>query len=303
MKVIAHRGACGYLPEHTLPAKALAHGLGADFLEQDVVASRDGELIVLHDIHLDRVTDVADKYPERCRTDGRYYAIDFDLFELRRLRVHERQNAKGQPVYPTRFPANMDRFSLHTLDEELAFVRGLNQSTGRTAGVYPEIKRPQFHQAEGIDISPLCLEALARHGYKSAADPVYLQCFDSAELRRIRSDFDCRLKLVQLIGENSWQESDTDYDALQTDSGIQEMARYVDGFGPWINQLVRQGSGDVIGSSGLAERIHSAGCEVHPYTLRRDDLPPFSSDFDEVLRFLRDELDVDAVFTDFPDLV
>ena len=141
MKVIAHRGASGYLPEHTLPAKALAHAMGADFLEQDVVASRDGELIVLHDIHLDRVTDVAKRFPARARKDGRFYALDFDLAELRQLRVHERVAADGKPVYPGRFPVTAGRFALHTFDEELAFIRGLNETTGRNAGVYPEIKK------------------------------------------------------------------------------------------------------------------------------------------------------------------
>ena len=102
--VIAHRGACGYLPEHTLPAKAMAYAMGADFLEQDVVATRDDQLVVLHDIHLDRVTDVAAVYPDRARRDGRYYVRDFDLEEIRTLRVTERLDDEGRPVYPGRFP-------------------------------------------------------------------------------------------------------------------------------------------------------------------------------------------------------
>ena len=88
--VIAHRGASGYLPEHTLPAKAMAYAMHADFLEQDVVATRDDALVVLHDIHLDRVTDVATRFPGRARDDGRYYVRDFDLAEIRALAVTER---------------------------------------------------------------------------------------------------------------------------------------------------------------------------------------------------------------------
>ena len=89
--VIAHRGASGYLPEHTLAAKALAHGLGADYIEQDVVATRDSQLVVLHDLYLDDVTDVALKFPGRQRSDGRHYVIDFDLAELEQLTVFERR--------------------------------------------------------------------------------------------------------------------------------------------------------------------------------------------------------------------
>ena len=102
--IIAHRGASGYLPEHTLPAKALAYAMGADFLEQDVVATRDDQLVVMHDIYLDRVTDVATRYPDRIRADRRFYVRDFDLGELKQLDVWERANADGSAVYPGRFP-------------------------------------------------------------------------------------------------------------------------------------------------------------------------------------------------------
>ena len=107
--VIAHRGASGYLPEHTLAAKAMAHAMGAGFIEQDVVLSRDGAAIVLHDIHLDSTTNVAQCFPDRARTDGRFYAIDFDLQEIRQLRVHERTHLdvkrNGLAVFTERFPA------------------------------------------------------------------------------------------------------------------------------------------------------------------------------------------------------
>ena len=100
--VIAHRGASGYLPEHTLAAKTLAFEMGADFLEQDLVATRDDELLVLHDVHLERVSDVALKFPDRQRSDGRFYVRDFDMEEIRSLSAWERMNADGTPVYPKR---------------------------------------------------------------------------------------------------------------------------------------------------------------------------------------------------------
>src|SRR5206468_1815389 len=106
--VIAHRGASGYLPEHTLVGKALAYGLGADYLEQDVVATRDAELVVLHDLHLDDVSDVAQRFPGRQRGDGLHYAIDFDLAEIQRLTLFERRTAGARTAkYPGRFPADI----------------------------------------------------------------------------------------------------------------------------------------------------------------------------------------------------
>ena len=129
--VIAHRGASGYLPEHTLESKVLAFAQGADFIEQDVVMTRDDQLVVIHDLTLERTTDVAALFPGRARADGSYYVIDFTLEELRRLAVSEGRRQDGQAQYPQRFPAGTSRFGLHTLEEELELIRGLEQSTGR----------------------------------------------------------------------------------------------------------------------------------------------------------------------------
>ena len=302
--VIAHRGASGYLPEHTLPAKALAYAMGADYLEQDIVATRDDELLVLHDIHLDRVTNVAEVFPRRARVDGRYYVRDFDLDEIRRLRVWERMNEDGTPVYPDRFPVRSGNFRVHTLVDELQLVAGLNKATGGTTGVYPEIKAPDWHKAEGVDIAPILLDVLATHGYEGPEDAVYVQCFNAAELLRIRNELGSKLRLVQLIGENDWGESTTDYDYLKTRAGLAELAETVDGIGPWIGQLYRLD--DESGppqSSGFVEAAHAAGLAVHPYTLRLDGLPPGFESLDSLLDYLIDELRVDGLFTDFPDLL
>lgn len=302
--VIAHRGASGYLPEHTLPAKALAYTMGADYLEQDIVASKDDQLIVLHDIHLDRVTNVASAFPDRHRDDGRFYVRDFTLPELKTLLVHERTNSDGSPVYPARFQSDAEEFRVHTFTEELKFIENLQDAVGRPVGIYPEIKRPAWHQEEGVDISLQVLDELANAGYNEHRDPVYLQCFHSAELIRIRESLDCDLKLIQLIGSNDWQESPTDYDYLQTRKGLSEIARSIDGIGPWINQLYSwDESSDEFTDSGLVAMAHALGLAVHPYTMRKDDLPPGFVTFDELLLFLYDDLNVDGVFTDFPDLV
>ena len=302
--IIAHRGASAYLPEHTLPAKALAYAMGADYLEQDVVATRDDELVVLHDIHLDRVTDVAARFPGRARTDGRYYVRDFDLAEIRSLGVTERLDADGRPVYPGRFPPHHSRFGIHTLAEELEFVHGLNRATGGSTGVYPEIKRPAWHREQGIDLGAAMLAVLAAHGYEAPGDPVFVQCFDASEVRRLREDLGCRLRLVQLVGDNSWGESDTDYDALCTDQGLAALARTADAIGPWVNRLYEPGEdGGPPRSSGLTEAAHRAGLLVHPYTFRADDLAPGFRNFTDMVRYFCDDLGVDGLFTDFPDRV
>lgn len=300
--VIAHRGACGHLPEHTLPAKALAYVMGADYLEQDVVATRDDALVVLHDIHLDRVTDVASCYPQRKRADGRYYVRDFDLAELRDLKVHERANADGSPVYPGRFDSADEIFRIQTFAEELEFVRSLQDAHGRTVGIYPEIKRPEWHRSEGVDITPEFLRTLGDYGYREHSDPVYVQCFDARELRRIRHELGCTLKLVQLIGEDSWGESSTRYASLRTQKGLDRLARTVDGIGPWIMRAFRLRRSDgQIRPTGLVERAHNAGLAVHPYTFRADELPDGFASFDALLAFFVDKLAIDGLFTDFPD--
>lgn len=302
--VIAHRGASGYLPEHTQEAKALAYAMGADFLEQDVVASRDDVLIVSHDIHLDRVSDVATRYPDRRRDDGRFYVRDFDLAELMTLNIQERLNDDGSgPAFPGRFPLGQGTFRIVTLAQEIELIQGLNRSTGRKVGIYPEIKAPAWHHREGVDIAALLLDMLQHYGYASKEDPVFVQCFDAHELRRLRQDLGCRLRLIQLVGENSWAESATDYDQLKTANGLVESARIVDGIGPWIDQLftLAEIDGQPV-SSGLVRMAHDAGLQVHPYTFRADSFPQGFDSYNELVCWFVYELKIDGLFTDFTDV-
>lgn len=302
--VIAHRGASGYLPEHSLAAKVLAHGLGADFLEQDVILTRDDVPIVFHDLELEALTDVAAHYPGRARSDGHWYAIDFTLAELRILSLNERVDpATGARTWPRRFAGRGLRFPIVTLDEELELIRALNAARGMDSGIYTEVKSPAWHRAQGKDLSRIVVDTLARHGYARRDSNVYLQCFDDLELRRIRDELGCRLKLIQLIGENAWQEAPTDYDALRTPEGLRGVAGYADGIGPSIAMLVTfPGNGAAAVPSGLCASAQALGLAVHPYTLRADSLPPGAGDLDEVHRVLFGVLGADGVFTDFPDL-
>ena len=295
--VIAHRGASGYLPEHTLEAKALAYGLGADYLEQDVVATRDAQLVVLHDLYLDDVTDVASRFPGRQRADGRHYAIDFDLAELRQLAVSERRRPGSRLArFPERFPTDAALFRISTLDQELALIAGLNKSMRRTVGIYPEIKHPRWHHEHGVDLASRLLDALAAHGYRDAESPAYVQCFDAHELRRVREDLGCRLKLVQLVGE------EPEYAPLLTAEGLARVARYADALGPSYKQLVGATESPPLRKSELVDAAKRAGLKLHPYTFRRDDLPAFATDVEELLRAFFATLGVDGVFCDQPDI-
>jgi glycerophosphoryl diester phosphodiesterase len=297
--VIAHRGASGYLPEHTLPAIAMAHAQGADYLEQDVVLSKDNVPVVLHDVHIDTVTDVARRFPDRKRDDGRYYALDFTVAELKQLAASERFDPRtGAAVFPKRFPVGKGSFQIPTLEEELQLIQGLNRSTGRDVGVYPEIKEPAWHRAQGRDISPVVLELLARYGYRTKTDKVYVQCFDQAEVKRIRTELGYKGRLVQLI-EGSRPLLD-EHKHLRTPAGLAEVAKVADGIGPALSDVVARKDGGPLAATSLARDARAAGLEVHPYTFRADALPQGIT-FEDLLRLAFVDIGVEGIFTDHPD--
>ena len=188
-----------------------------------------------------------------------------------------------------------------TLDEELDLVRGLNRATGRVAGIYTEVKSPAWHHAQGKDCTRAVLDTLARHGYTRRDQPVYLQCFDDVELMRMRDELRTDLKLIQLIGENEWQEAATDYDALRTPAGLGRVARYAAGIGPPIARVVGWDGDGTARATSLVTDAHALGLAVHPYTFRIDDLPAGPANADALHAALFDLAGVDGLFTDFPD--
>ncbi len=295
--IIAHRGASGHLPEHTLAAKALAYGQGADYLEQDVVLSKDGVPVVFHDKHIDTTTDVAKKFPGRQRADGRFYALDFTLAELKQLNVSERFNPKtGKAAFPRRFPVGVGSFPVVTLEEEIRFIQQLNRSTGRDVGIYPELKAPGWHRQEGRDLAGAVLPILRKYGYDAKDSACFVQCFELAEIKRLRGELAWKGKLVMLLGGG-------ESNPLTTDAGLAELAQLVDGIGPPISSYVTGKSPAERKVTDLAARAHKVGLLSHPYTLRADELPKCVTSVDELLRVLFDEAKVDGMFTDFPDLV
>ena len=296
--IIGHRGAPGYLPEHTLESLVLAYSQGADYIEQDLVASKDGQLVVLHDNHLETVTDVEQKFPHRMRSDTRYYALDFTRDELKSLRVHERQDAEGNPVFSNRYQGNAE-FKIATFEEHIELINQLNRQFGRSVGIYPEIKSPKWHKEQGIDISKLTVDVLNKHQLNDPDKPVYVQCFDFEELKRIRNQLAAKVKLVQLIAENSWQESDSDYTYLRTPQGLAEIAKVAQGIGPWLPHVIDINSGK---TQPLMKVAHDLGLVVHPYTFRVDQLPVGLSS-EQTLDLLIKQAHVDGIFTDFTDVV
>ena len=321
--IIAHRGASGYLPEHTLPAATLAHAQGADYIEQDTVLTKDNVPIVLHDVHLDTVTDVATKFPQRNRPDGRFYAIDFSLAEIKQLNVQERINLKtGQAVFPNRFPVGKSAFKIPTLAEEIELIQGLNHSSKKEVGVYVEIKAPAWHRMQGKDISSLVLAELERYGYTQEYDNAFVQCFDPNELKRIKKELKCHLKLVQLIGENSWESGQFDYDRMRTKAGLKEVSEYADGIGPRISHVLlpklvepqnelQLDSGSIlkinpirlfklVQHTKLVESAHELDLVVHAYTFRSDAKIMLDLDYRDLVGNAENSR-LDGIFTDFPD--
>ena len=317
--IIAHRGASGYLPEHTLESKALAFGQGADYLEQDLVMTKDNHLVVIHDHFLDGLTDVAQKFPGRARADGKYYVPDFTLAEIRSLQMTENfktENGKQVPAYPDRFPLWQGSFKIHTFEEELQFVRGLEKSSGKRIGIYPEIKAPWLHHQEGKDIARATLAMLKKYGYTRKSDPVYLQTFDFNELKRIKTELlpqmGMNVKLVQLVAYSDWGETQArqngrwvnyDYDWMFKPGAMKEIARYADGVGPaWYMLLDEKQSrpGHIV-ATPMAADIQTTQLQLHPYTVRRETLPPYVRNIDEMYAALFEQAKADGIFTDFPD--
>ena len=290
--VIAHRGASGYLPEHTMESKAMAYAMHPDYIEQDIVLSKDNVPIIIHDIYLDDVTNVLEVFPKKVRSDGRFYAIDFTYEELLQLNVTERFDKKSNKmVYPKRFPAGKSHFRLHSLQDEIEMIQGLNKSTGNNIGIYPEIKDPEFHLKNGKDISKIVLDILSDYGYKTKTDNCILQCFDSKELKRIRIELKSKLFLTQLI------------EFPEDEKLLSDYATYADAIGPWIKQLIKgfDKNGKVI-YSDLVKDAHNLGLQVHAYTFRVDQLENIPT-FEKLLEIGFIGAGIDGAFTDFPDKV
>jgi len=319
--VIGHRGASGYRPEHTLAAYELAARLGADYLEPDLVATKDGVLVCRHEPEIGGTTDVADRpeFASRKRTvdlDGvpvtGWFTEDFTLAELRTLRAIERLPAVRQEntIYD-------GRFSVPTFTELLALRRRLSRELGREIGVYPETKHPTYFQGRGLALEPLLLDALRRDGLNRRDAPVFVQSFEVTNLRLLRS-LGLRTPVVQLTSASgspydSVVRGGPTYAQITSPEGLRAVARYADGIGPEKGQVIPRAADGTLGRpTRLVDDAHRAGLLVHPYTFRAENqfLPAdlrrgtVASDFgraiEEQVTFLR--TGIDGLFTDHPDI-
>jgi len=277
--VIAHRGAPGYVPEHTNAAYAMAYAMGADYIEQDLVMSKDGVLLCLHDRELDEVTNAAEAFPDRAREDGSWYAADFTLEEIKSLRVVERQSS--------RFPRGKGHFIVITLAESIELVQGLNEVMGRDIGIYPELKFVAWHAEQGFDMEAELLRVLSEYGYEGPYANCFVQCFEHEPLRRMRNELGSELPQVQLMADRQ------QFREMITDAGLDDIASYANGIGP--------GKGMILRDPSLVTRAQLRGLKVHPYTVRADDVPGAFEDHADEVRKLFGELGIDGVFTDQPD--
>lgn len=335
--VIGHRGTAGYLPDHTLEGYALAIELGADYIEPDLVSTKDGVLIARHEPNILNTTDVANhpEFAARRRTmmvDGvpetGFFASDFTFAEIRTLRAK-------QPI-PADRPTQFDgKFLIPTLDEVIALAKRKSAETGRTIGIYPETKHPTYHRALGLPLEEKLLAALTRAGWNHRHAPVFIQSFEQGNLKALSKK--TQVRLIQLIDADDVNADgslaynapyDRPYDwtasgnpALQartfgwltTDAGLDDVATYAYGIGPWKRYIVSTTVSDANGPgeaaralstpTDLIERAHARGLKVHTWTFRNE-ARRLASDYgnnpvNEYLQFYR--LGIDGVFSDFSD--
>lgn len=293
--IIAHRGASGYLPEHTLVGATAAHIMNADYVEPDVVLTQDNVPIVLHDVILDTVTDVARRYPSKKREDGHFYAIDFSLAEIKTLRVNERVTATGgESVFPRRFPQGLSSLQIPSLEELYELIYGLNQSRNRRVGIYPEIKAPSFHKRHGKDSTAIIYHQLMQLQRRMPNLPVIIQCFEAQSLKRLRNEFKATVPLNQLFPVADPMTLGTSKTLAQQ---LTASAKYANIAGlPYRAVLNAKGK-----STGIVALAHQAGLQVHVYTLRVEQLPPYVNSLPKLAARLRNE-GVEGIFTDFSDI-
>ena len=271
--VIAHRGASGERPEHTLEAYQLAIDLGADYIEPDLVLTKDGVLVARHENEISETTDVADRpeYADRKTVktiDGHEYSgwftEDFTLAELKTLRAKERLPQLRSTDYD-------GQYEVPTFAEILDLLMRVNKDRTVPVGVYPETKHPSYFASIGLPHEAPLLAALDQYGYRGRAAPVFIQSFEVANLKAIRAKSD--LPLIQLMDGEGGPADDAkaSYAAMATPEGLKMIAAYADGIGPNKSMVIpRTALGALDTPTTLVRDAHAAGLKVHPWTFRRE---------------------------------
>jgi glycerophosphoryl diester phosphodiesterase len=307
--IIAHRGASGERPEHTLAAYESAIDQGADYIEPDLVLTKDGVLVARHENEIGGTTDVAEhpEFADRKTSktiDGvvmtGWFTEDFTLAELRTLHARER--------LPEVRPANTrfnDLYQIPTFEEILRLVRAKEAEAHRRIGLYPETKHPTYFATIGLPHQAALLALLGKYGYETQDDPVFIQSFEVGNLKALRAA--TRLRLIQLVDAEGGpaDTAGTTYADMLTVAGLKEIATYADGIGPAASLVLAPE-----GATALVGRAHDAGLQVHVWTLRmensflparyqRPDDPQGRGDFASYVRAIAGT-GVDGLFSDFP---
>lgn len=307
-KIVAHRGASGYLPEHTLPALAMAHAFDVDYLEADLVLTKDNIPVVMHDHSLNTSTDVAVKFPNRKRADGFYYVIDFTLAEIKSLVVHERrQDDMITPAFEGRFPSvdTISDFRIPTFKEFILTVQGMNKSRNKNIGIYVEVKEPAFHEREGKDAMKITIDMLTKYGYNKEDGNATLQIFDYDAVKKSRA-LGWKGNLTMLICEaGQLLTDDKDIHAwLMTEEGIKDVSQYANYYSPWLGSMVLADDTSSKGYkiSDVVKLARKYNMKITTWTHRADLAVSPMKTSDEVLDMVFKTLQLDELFSDHPDV-
>jgi glycerophosphoryl diester phosphodiesterase len=319
--VFGHRGAAGYRPEHTVASYELAARMGADFIEPDLVSTKDGHLVVRHEPEIGGTTDVADhpEFADRKTTkviDGTSYTgwftDDFTLAELKTLRAKERL-----PDVRQRNTIYDGRYEIPTLQEVIDLRAKLSKELGRTVGIVPEVKHSSYFKAEGLAIEPRLVQALRENGLDKADSPVVVQSFETTNLKELNREID--VPLVALLdsptvipGDVQAAGGTSTFADLATPAGLKGLAEFADWVGPSKSYIIpTDAAGEWQAPTSFVDDAHAAGLKVVPYTFRNENqfLPPslrssadpnaYGDAFSEYKAFF--DLGVDGVFSDNPD--
>ncbi|HWS31831.1 MAG TPA: glycerophosphodiester phosphodiesterase [Actinoplanes sp.] len=316
--VVGHRGASGYRPEHTLASYELAARMGADYMEPDLVITKDGVLVCRHEPEIGGTTDVAARpeFAGRKRTvslDGvsvtGWFTHDFTLAELKTLRAVERIPAVRQ-----RNTLYDGRFEVPTFQEVLDLRRRLSKELDRDLGVFPETKHPTYFRRLGLELEKPLVRVLRRNGLDRRGAKVFLQSFEAGNLRTLADEHRVEVPLVFLSSASgSPFEDPRSYADHLTPEGLKELSQYVDGIGPEKSQIIPRKADGTLGSpTTLVRDAHAAGLRVIPYTFRAEnsflpaelrvgtDVTAYGKAIDEQVTFLR--TGIDGLFTDNPDI-
>lgn len=270
--IIAHRGASAERPEHTLAAYERAIDQGADYIEPDLVVTKDLQLIARHENELSGTTDVAsrEEFEDRRRTkdvEGQrvagWFSEDFTLTEIRTLRARERVGN----VRPASATFN-GLYQVPTFAEIVDLVRAKEAEIGRAIGLYPELKHPTLMlEQEGIDMVDLMVSELRTHNLDGADARVFVQVFEVGPLQRLNKRVDTPLVMLISSEGGPYDEPDMRWSEMLTPTGLAQIAEYADGIGPWLGHALDPAT---MQPTGLVANAHAADLKVHPWTLRKE---------------------------------